>query len=383
MTIMRKNLISHGRFLLLATLATLVTLAAGSGCTSKDNSPIQLGFVGSLTGRTADLGIDGRNGLQLAIEQTNAAGGINGRPLNLIIKDDEASADRGKAVVGELIAAKVAAIFGPMTSNVAVATAPLATSANTLMIAGTVTTNALSGIDDQFFRVIASTTAHSATMAQYLFKQKNVRHTAVLVNLANRSYTESWANDYTTATGTLTGAKVTRIDYTSVEGISFEPFAKQLVASNPDAIILVTNAVDAAQVANQLVRLGSKAIHATSEWAGSGKLMDLGGANVEGFIVPQYIDLASTAPAFLKFREDYQKRFKQEPGFPALEIFDAATVVIHALREQQKEESLKQTLLRLKSFATVQERIVFDAFGDVHSPTFLTEIRDGRYQPVR
>lgn len=380
---MRKNLISHGRFLLLATLATLVTLAAGSGCTSKDNSPIQLGFVGSLTGRTADLGIDGRNGLQLAIEQTNAAGGINGRPLNLIIKDDEASADRGKAVVGELIAAKVAAIFGPMTSNVAVATAPLATSANTLMIAGTVTTNALSGIDDQFFRVIASTTAHSATMAQYLFKQKNVRHTAVLVNLANRSYTESWANDYTTATGTLTGAKVTRIDYTSAEGISFEPFAKQLVASNPDAIILVTNAVDAAQVANQLVRLGSKAIHATSEWAGSGKLMDLGGANVEGFIVPQYIDLASTAPAFLKFREDYQKRFKQEPGFPALEIFDAATVVIHALREQQKEESLKQTLLRLKSFATVQERIVFDAFGDVHSPTFLTEIRDGRYQPVR
>lgn len=365
-----------------------LTVAAGlclltAGCARKETTPIDIAFVAGLTGKTADLGAGGRNGVQLAVESFNAAGGLNGRPINLILKDDESNIERGSAVVGELVDARVTAILGPMTSAVAAATAPIATRAGILMMGGTVTTNALSGIDDQFFRAIASTTQHAATMADYLHARRAVKRATLLVNLANKAYADSWANDYAAACSQKAGCTSTRLEYTSSETTRFDELATQLLKTSPDAIILVTNAVDAAHLANQLARKRSKAVHVTSEWAGTGKLGELGGTNVEGFVVPQYLDLASTHPAYLEFRDNYQRRFQQKPGFPAVVAHNAAQIVLRALREQQAGESLKQTVLRLKRFEGLQDAIVFDSFGDVQSPTFLTEIRNGEYVPVK
>ena len=365
----------------LAFAATICLLLAG--CAKKDTTPIDIGFVAGLTGKTADLGAGGRNGVQLAIEAVNAAGGLNGRPINLILKDDESSPEKGKVVVGELVASKVTAILGPMTSAVAAAVAPVATEAGILMMSGTVTTNVLSGIDDQFFRVIASTTTHSATMANYLYGTRKVRRVHLLVNLANKAYAESWATDFDTAIKAREGGSTLRVDYTSSETTRFDELAVQLMKGAPDAIILVTNTVDAAHIANQLTKRQSKAVHVTSEWAGTGKLAELGGANVEGFIVPQYLDLSSTRPAYLEFRERYLKRFQQKPGFPAVVAYNATQVLLRALGEQKPGESLKQTVLRLKSFEGLQEGFSFDAFGDVQSPTYLTEVHDGDYVPVK
>ena len=367
-----------------ASIALLAAVCVGTaGCTKQDTTPIQIGFVAGLTGKAADLGIGGRNGAQLAIDAFNAAGGLNGRPINLILKDDESSGERGKLVVGELVASKVTAIVGPMTSAVAAATAPIANDAGILMMGGTVTTTALTGIDDQFFRVIGSTTAHSATMANYLYESRKVRRAHLLVNLANKAYADSWATDFDTALKAREGGSTVRIDYTSSATTSFDELAARLMKGSPDAIILVTHTLDATHIANRLAKRQSKAVHVTSEWAGTGKLNELGGASVEGFVVPQYLDLNSTQPAYLAFHADYLKRFQQPPGFPAVVAYNATQVLLRALREQQTGESLKQTVLRLKTFEGLQESIRFDAFGDVQSPTYLTEVRDGNYVPLK
>lgn len=359
-------------------LLVMLSLAA---CAPKDTTPVTLGFVAGVTGRTADLGAGGRNGVQLAVDETNAAGGIHGRRIDLLVKDSESNAELAKAKVSELLAANVQAIIGPMTSADAVAAAPLATAGNTLMMASTVTTTALSGIDDQFFRVIASTTAHTATMARYLVEKRQARKVNLLVNLGNKAYAQSWADDFSSAMKALGGPPPRRLDYFGNENVNFAALARELVKDKPDAIILITNAVDAAHIADQLVLAGSKAVHVTSEWAGTGKLIELGGVQVEGFIVPQYLDLTSTRPAYIAFREAYQKRYGQPPGFPAVLSYDAARVVLRALAEAQPGETLKQALLRIRHFDGLQGKIDFDNFGDVQSSTFLTEIRDGHYIP--
>jgi branched-chain amino acid transport system substrate-binding protein len=352
-----------------------------SGC-SKDTTPIPIGFVGGLTGRTADLAISGRNGLQLAIEQANAAGGIDGRPITLEIRDTEAKIDRAELMVSELIAAKVAAIVGPMTSAEAAAAAPIADKGRTLMMASTVTTTGLSAKDDHFFRVVSDTTQHTATMAEHLIKQRKVQRVHVLVNLANKSYTQSWADGFSQAARALGAPEPVRTEYTSADNTRFDTLAATLHHGAPDAIILVTNAVDAAHTAKQLTRLGSRAVHVVSEWAGTGKLTELGGGSVEGYIVPQYLDLASANPAYIAFREAYQKRYAQDPGFPAVNSYNVAQILVAALREQRSDEPLKQTLLRMSTFDGLQGPIRFDQFGDVQSPTHLTEVRDGHYVPL-
>jgi branched-chain amino acid transport system substrate-binding protein len=72
------------------------------GC-EKKKEPIKVGFVGGLTGRLSDLGSGGRNGVMLAVEEINNAGGISGRPVELITKDDKQDPEVAVKVDKELI----------------------------------------------------------------------------------------------------------------------------------------------------------------------------------------------------------------------------------------------------------------------------------------
>ena len=99
------------RALAAAIFATTLLL---TGCGEKE--PIRLGFIAGTSGRVADLGISGKNGTQLAVDLANQKGGIDGRKIELLARDDEQNADVARQRYQELIDAKVRAVIGPMTS---------------------------------------------------------------------------------------------------------------------------------------------------------------------------------------------------------------------------------------------------------------------------
>ena len=88
--------------------------------------PIRIGFVGGTSGRVADLGIAGRDAVVLAVELRNQTGGVAGRKVDLLIKDDEQNPEVAQRVVRELIDQGAVAIVGPMTSAMALAVVPIA-----------------------------------------------------------------------------------------------------------------------------------------------------------------------------------------------------------------------------------------------------------------
>jgi branched-chain amino acid transport system substrate-binding protein len=366
---------------LITAVTLFCSLCVLPACGEKPS--IKLGYVGGVSGRTADLGTGGRNGIQLAVEQTNATGGINGHKIELLLKDDETNPEKGKQAVKELIAARVEAILGPMTSNVAQAVVPLTNEAGILMMAGSVSGNDLSGKDDQFFRAVAASSYHAAGMAKFLIEQRRIMSLNVVLELGNKAYTESWLAAFEKPYRAAGGRIVHVIRYTSAQGFDFSIPANATLEGSVDGIVLVTSAVDAALLINQLRQKQVAAQLITTEWAGTGKLIELGGASVEGVFVPQYFNRDSEAPAYKAFREAYRQRFNQEPGFPAVVGFNAAQVVITALRERRDKESLKQVLLRIRRFDGLQEPLVFDDFGDVRNMTYLTMVNDGRYVTAR
>ena len=91
----------------------------------KPSEPIRIGFLGGTSGRVADLGIAGRDGVQLAVEICNRSGGVSGRKVQLIIKNDEQTPEVAERGVRELIAEGVLAIVGPMTSAMGMAVVPI------------------------------------------------------------------------------------------------------------------------------------------------------------------------------------------------------------------------------------------------------------------
>lgn len=360
------------------TFLLSMTLLMLSACS--DKADLKIGFLGGMSGRVADLGIGGRNGATLALEMRNARGGINGQTLTLLSEDDQQDAAQAKAALSRLIGQKVEAVIGPMTSSMAVAVTPLANTAGMLLMSPTATTTSLAGKDDYFMRVISSTTTYAQKSADYHYRVKRLRRTAVVYDLRNRDYTESWLNDYRQAFESAGGNIEMALGFESNNEIQFADLAKQVLSNAADSVLILANSVDTALIVQQIRQSDEKIHISSSEWAATERLLELGGRAVEGIVAAQFLDRESTDPNYLIFREAYLKRFGSEPGFAGLTGFDAANVLLEALENRQSGQTLKHSILRQRSFTGAQSPLVFDDSGDAHRETFMTTIKDGAFQ---
>lgn len=356
----------------------VLSLMALPGCS--DSTPFKIGFIGGTSGKVADLGVAGRNGVILAVEQRNKAGGVNGRLVELLLKDDKQTPATAKGVAKQLIALKVDAILGPMTSSMAVEVVPIAQQSGTLTMGITVTTNALSGQDDYFLRTLSPTLDHASETAKYLRLKKNTERVSVVYDLKNKSYSESWVSDFSAAFSQLGGEIIQTQPFLSTSQVKFADIARDALSKSPDRVVMVVNSVDAALLAKQLRTMNPNIQLATSEWAGTERLIELGGRYVEGTVVPQYFDRDSQNPEYQAFYKAYFDRFGHSPGFPGLIGFNATNVVLDGLAEKQDNESLKQAILRIGTFSTISGKVMFDAYGDAKSKTYLTEVVNGQFR---
>jgi len=360
-----------------ALLLSLVISSLLIACNTRE--PIRLGFIGGLSGRVADLGIGGRDGALLAVELRNTSGGVDGRLLELIVEDDQQDPDIARQAVSRLIGNKVTAIIGPMTSAMAVATVPLANTAQLLMLSPTVTTTDLAGMDDYFLRVINSTTNYASKSANYHFSEQGSRRITVTYDLRNQAYTESWLNDYRKGFEAAGGALVAVVPFSSSDDSNFSALAQRLLQSRPDGVLILANSVDTAMLAQQ-VRKRDAVVHINAcEWSATERLIELGGKAVEGIVIAQFIDRESQQASYMAFRKAYLARFKREPGFAGLLAFDATNVVLDGLAAQTSGQTLKQAILARREFAGAQSRISFDAYGDAVRDTYLTTVRHGAF----
>ena len=369
------NRYNCGIFFLLTALFLL------QGCS--DKPPIKIGFLGGVSGRVADLGIGGRNGATLAINLRNEAGGIDGRLLQLISEDDQQDVLEAKTALERLIAQKVEAVIGPMTSAMAVAVTPQANAAKMLLISPTATTTALSGINDYFMRVISPTTAYAQKSADYHYRLQQNRRTAVIYDLRNLAYTESWLNDYRHAFEAAGGHIEEAVGFESNNDFQFADLVTEVLSYTADSILILANSLDTALITQQIRQQNQTIRINTSEWAATERLLELGGKAVEGIVVAQFIDRESTLPRYVEFRRNYLEHFGQEPGFAGLTGFDAANVLIEAIAARKSGQSLRQVILQQRSFIGTQSTLVFDASGDAGRETFLTTIKNGAYQRLQ
>ena len=344
--------------------------------------PIRIGFVGGTSGRVADLGIAGRDAVLLAIELRNQSGGVAGRKVKLLIKDDQQSPEVARRAVRDLIEQGVVAIVGPMTSAMAIAVVPIANEAKVLLMSPTATTDDLTGLDDYFFRLNTSARDNASRIARYHVGQNATRRLAATYDLRNKSYTENWLDSFR-ATYVQGGGEVVKvIGFESGGETTFLQLAQDLLAAPVDGVLIVANSVDTALLCQQIRKLGSRVPIISSEWAATERLVELGGKAVEGVIMAQNFDRNSTAPRYRAFYQAYRDRFHREPGFGGVIAFDAANVVLDALAQRREGRSVKETVLAARRFEGVEEPMLFNEFGEVKRRLFITVVRDGQFMVV-
>ncbi len=349
----------------------------------KPAEPIRVGFVGGISGRVADLGVTGRDAAQLAVEQRNQAGGVLGGKVVLVIKDDEQQPEVAKRVVRELISEGVAAIVGPMTSDMGVAVAPIVNEAKMLMMSPTVTTQALTGIDDYFLRVTETTRYFAAMNANYQLKAKRMSRVVAAYDLGNKSFTGNWLNNFRDVFVGGGGELIAALGFEVKGDTTFLSLAKDLLAHGPDGVVIVANSMDSALLCQQIRKLDDHIPITLADWGATERLLELGGKAVEGVTVVQTFNRASTAPRYQAFRQAYLQRFRREPGFAGVNTYDATNVVLDAITMQRTGKSLKETIMSVRKFEGLQGPISFDNFGDVkRTQGSMSVVREGQFAVV-
>lgn len=361
----------------------IIWLSVGVGIillSCKASEPIRIGFVAGTSGRVADLGISGRDAVQLVVERCNRNGGIHGRKIQLLIKDDKQDPDVARQAVRELIDDEVVAIIGPMTSDMGVAVVPLLNEARVVAVSPTVTTQQLSGRDDYFFRTCATAYDYANKSAKYHIKAGAMRRVAAVYDLNNRSFCENWLENFAQAFGGSGREIIYKIGFKTDAGRTFTDIIKELLSSAPDGVLVIANSMDAAMFCQQIRKIDTDIPITLADWGATERLLELGGKAVEGVTVVQTFDRDNQSPNYQAYRKDYKERYHREPGFPGVFAHDATQVVLTALRNQKKDQDLKETILQQRRFEGLQHEIAFDDFGDVNrSYASISVVHDNKF----
>lgn len=361
-------------------LACLLVMLVVAGCGQRE--PVRIGFVGGLSGSVADLGEAGRNGAQIAVEEVNRAGGVNGRQVELIVRDDAQNPERAIAATSELIALHVEGIVGPMTSAMAEVALPLAQRSGIVLVSPTVTARKFFGQDDNLILLMSSTREEARQSAEFHFRENGVRRVAAIHDLKNLAYTESWLREFTVAFQDF-GGEVIPIAFESDPDVSFASVVATALSKQPDAVLMITSAVDAARFAQKIRERNHQVLLFASQWAATERLVELGGQAVEGMLLHNYFDRDSKAAGLVRLRELYVERFLREPGFAGVAAYDATRILLMALARRQNGEPLRETLLTRGPYVSAEGEITFDRFGDNRRVPHVMVVRDGQFVTLR
>lgn len=339
--------------------------------------PIKLGGAFGLSGRHYDLGVSGRDGATLAVEELNAAGGPGGRRIELLVVDDQQDPEAARRAVRGLVDQGVVAIVGHMTSAMTEATLPIANQAHVLMVSPTSSAAKFYGLDDWLITLFPSTRRSADLLLERLTRGDKVRRLAVIFDLSNLAFTQSWY-DRVHEVLTAAGREVRPVAFTSGAGSSLGEVAGRALAGKPDGVLVIANALDSASLCQQLRKRDATVRLYGTDWGFTHDAIAHGGRALEGAVFTLNIDLEDRTPGFVRFKDAYRARFSRAPDFAAVLSYEAVLLLAEGLRRDATREGVRRAILGLGTFHGLQEDFHVDATGDVDRPQLLMTVRDGR-----
>jgi branched-chain amino acid transport system substrate-binding protein len=319
------------------------------------------------------VGVPMKHAAELAVEEINAAGGIAGRPLELIERDDFADPDSAVFVATDLYEAGVSAVIGHLFSGTTLAAAPVYNGGSDPVVAISPSSSSpeVSTAGDYTFRICPSDLAHGAALARWVHDTLGLRRGAVLYlnDQYGRGVRQTFVKDFTRRGGMLQSIDPYLGDIPHVG-----PYLDRLVkAGGTDFLVVAGNRTEAEEILRQARKRGL-----TMPVLGGDGLegIEAAGALAEGvYLSSAYLPTLAT-PANKAFLKAYRKKFPTAglPNQPAAATYDAVYLLRDVIaRAGTKREAVRRELARVGSgapaFRGVTGVVAFDARGDVPNQT--------------
>jgi branched-chain amino acid transport system substrate-binding protein len=304
--------------------------AGAGGSSSASSGPIKIAVVDAQSGSSSDLGQFEYRGVKLAVDQANAAGGVDGRKIALSLSDDQ-----GDPTVGTELARKIAsqgdvAMLGTAESAVTLAMAPILESEHIPNITSGQSTKLLAVGSPYLFLNGPTGLTYDTTLAKYLVTTKGYKKIAMLTN--NDSY---GAGEHDAFTAALKAAGLTPVadKVVPADQNNMTPALTAIRGKNPQVLFIGAEEAQSGLTVKQARALGMNAVIAEGAPAGTPLYLSTAGvANANGTIVSSPYLGNDTSAAAKKFAAAYTAAYGSAPELHGAKAYDGAEVMIAALK---------------------------------------------------
>lgn len=359
------------------------TTSGNGGGPSVSSETILIGEYGSMTGSEATFGQSTHKGIELAIEEINAAGGVKGKKLELRTYDDAGKQAEAATAVTRLITDdKVVAVLGEVASSLSLAGGDVAQKYGVPMVTPSSTNPRVTEIGDMIFRVCFIDPFQGYVMARFARENLKMDSVAILFD-QGQAYSTGLKTDFAKHFTTMGGKIVTEQAYTGGDS----DFGAQLTAirdAKPQAIFIPGYYTDVATIALQARKLGIDVPLLGGDGWDSPQLSAIGGEAIEGSYFSNHYSHEEQRAEVQEFVRKFQEKNKVVPDGLAAMGYDAARLLADAMNRATSlsGKDLAAALAATKNFAGVTGNISIDANRNAQKPAVVLQVKGGKYSYV-
>jgi len=370
------------RLRLLLGLAAGAVLAVVLACgKASSGNEILVGEYGSLTGGIATFGISTRDGSQQAFDEINAAGGVLGKKIKLMVEDDQSKPEEVGTVVTKLInQGHVVSMLGHVASSYSLAAAPICQASKIPMITPSSTNPRVTQIGDYIFRVCFMDNFQGAVMAKFAWDTLKAKRVAILVDIRN-DYSVGLQGVFREQFKSRGGQIVAEQSFSQGDS-DFHAQLTQIKSTNPDAIYVPGYYTEVGTIAHQAKELGLNAPLLGGDGWDSPKLWEIGGTALNGCYFSDHYSTDDPSPIVQKFVTDYKKRYNNQlPDALAALAYDAAKILADAMTRAGSTDGTKvrDAIAATKDYVGVTGRITIGPDRNAVKPAVVLKVENGKY----
>jgi branched-chain amino acid transport system substrate-binding protein len=367
-------------------LAGALFAIAGAGAAfAQSSGPIKLADVAELSGGGATVGTNWKNGIDLAVEEINAKGGILGRKIEVTHADSQSNPGVARAQVQKALDDEPYVLLGPGYSGSVKVTAPLAADAGITQIMGGEAAE-LTRMGDKFlFRTSFGQQSSMPKVAKYINDELKAKSVAVV--WVNNDFGRG-GRDVIVKEFERLGIKVVADQSTEAGQSDFAADVAKIKAASPDAVFIYVNEEESARILKELKRQGVTAPLIGETTLVGQKVIELAGDAANG--ARGHVGLTTDAPVELikQFRDKFVKKYNYVPdhngikGYLAVYMVKATTDKMGKVDPKAFADTLHGLTIKASDEPGILMDVTFDENGDIDRQGFLVEVVDGK-QVVR
>lgn len=346
---------------------------------AKGGDDILIGEYGSLSGGTATFGQSTHHGILIAANEANEKGGLFGKRIRIVTEDDQSRPEEAKTVVLKLIKQhKVVAVLGEVASSRSLAAAPECQKNKIPMLSPASTNPKVTEIGDYIFRACFVDTFQGEAMARFARNSLGLSRMVILRDIKN-DYSVGLADFFEKTFRSLGGEIVDTQSYSEGD-IEFRAQLTSVKGKNPDGIFVPGYYTEVGLIARQTRELGLIIPLLGGDGWDSPKTLEIGGTAVEGSYFSTHFSPDDPSPMVQDFIRKYRAQHGAVPDAMAVLGYDAANILLDAIRRAGTTESAKirDALAATKDFQGVSGTISMDDHRNAKKKLVILKVENGR-----